>query len=336
MHRMIKKKFINICLVNELFDLEEETIISLNRNMALYKGNDAYLHFIKPYLDTLGSDLWYNYFENKVIPNKKTNIPKLVSLPENKWRYTIIHSNHGMLSKEEIIALRLSDLRLKILVQTGFETNSKWEIPDDGYQRYVSKNSFETFNLLTQTSELISIIGSEKFVRKEPTKIDTRNFQLSLNKVNKIFKDPELVFIKKSLEDFFSLEIIPEESPFRIVSIFSIIELLITTSTKNLGEQSISRQLSNKIGLLYNNFFKNFSIDEYFKGSDSNSIYTIIDKLYSYRSDIAHGNIPKLERELIIIQQNMKNVLPFLNELLINLLIVAIQKPDIIRDLKRC
>ena len=115
------------------------------------------------------------------------------------------------------------------------------------------------------------------------------------------------------------MEIIPQESPFRIVSIFSIIELLITTNPKNVGEQSISRQLSNKIGFLYNNFFQNFSIDEYFKGSDSNSIYTIIDKLYSYRSDIAHGNIPKLEKELIIIQQNMENVLPFLNELLINL-----------------
>ena len=201
---MNKRKFLNISLVNELFDLEEETIIRLNRNMMIYNASDLHLHFIKPFLDTLGSELWWNYFENKVTPNKKTNIPKLVCLAEKKWRYTILHSNNGMLSKEEIIALRLSDLRLNILVQCGFDLNSKGEIPDDEtYQRYVSKNSFETFNLLIQTSDLISNIGSEKFVRKLPDKNDIRNFQQFLNKIKKIFDDNELLFIKKSLEDFF-------------------------------------------------------------------------------------------------------------------------------------
>lgn len=334
---MIKRKFLNICLVNELFDLEEETIISLNKNLMLYRAGEIHLHFIKPYLETIGSELWSNYFENKIIPNKKTLIPKLISLNEKKWRYTILHANHDMLKIEEFIALRLSDLRLKVIIQRGFKLNSKGEIADDeSYETYVSKNSFETFNILTQTSEYYAREGSEKFIRKTPSKNEIRSFQQYLYKIKKIFIDEELIFLRKSLEDFFSLEIIPEESPFRIVSIFSIIELLITTNPKNSGDQSISKQLSNKIGLLYNNYFQNFHLEDYLKGSNSNSIYTIIDKLYSYRSDIAHGNIPRFEKELVIIQQNKENILPFLNELLINILKIAIQKPNLIKDLKRC
>lgn len=329
--------FLNICLVNELFDLDEETIISLNKNLMLYKASELHLHFFKPYLETLGSELWYNYFENQIIPNKKTLIPKLINLSEKDWRYTIIHANHDMLKIEEFIALRLSDLRLKVIIQRGFELNSKGEIPEDeNYQTYISKNSFETYNILTQTCEYYSKEGTERFIRKIPTKSEIKNFQLYLSRIKKIFNDSELIFIRKSLEDFFSLEIIPEESPFRIVSIFSIIELLITTNPKNIGDQSISKQLSNKIGFLYNNFFKNFKLESYMKGSDSNNIYTIIDKLYTYRSDIAHGNIPKLEKDLVIVQQNKENILPFLNELLINILKIAVQKPNLIKDLKRC
>lgn len=334
---MNKRKFLNICLVNELFDLDEETIIPLNKNLMLYKASDSHLHYIKPYLEIIGNALWSNYFENKIIPNNETLIPKLINLDEKKWRYTILHANHDMLKIEEFIALRLSDLRLKILVQRGFELNSKGEIPeDDNYNTYVSKNSFETFNILVQTSEHYRREGSEKFIRKIPTKSEIKSFQQYLNKIKKIINDEELIFIRKSLEDFFSLEIIPEESPFRIVSIFSIIELLITTNPKNSGDQSISKQLSNKIGLLYNNYFQNFHLENYLKGSDSNSIYTIIDKLYTYRSDIAHGNIPKFEKDLVIIQQNKENILSFLNELLNNILKIAIQKPNLVKDLKRC
>lgn len=251
---MIKRKFLNICLVNELFDLEEETIISLNKNLMLYRAGEIHLHFIKPYLETIGSELWSNYFENKIIPNKKTLIPKIISLNEKKWRYTILHANDDMLKIEEFIALRLSDLRLKVIIQRGFKLNSKGEIADDeSYETYVSKNSFETFNILTQTSEYYTREGSEKFIRTLPSKNEIRSFQQYLYKIKKIFIDDELIFLRKSLEDFFSLEIIPEESPFRIVSIFSIIEVLITTNPKNSGDQSISKQLSNKIGLLYNN-----------------------------------------------------------------------------------
>lgn len=334
---MAGKKILTLALLNELFDLEDDEIISLDRNLFIYKAYEDLLSELKPYLETIDSKLWYNYFENEIVGNKMTMSPSLTRLPEDKWRYCILQSNHDLLSIEQLVALRLSDLRMNVLVQRGFDVNSKGEYLDtDDSRSYVSKNTFETFNILTQTSNYYSRNGTASYVREPPDSRQIKNYQLFLRKIKVVYSDDNLNLIKKGLDDFLDLEVIPTESPFKIVSVFSIIELLLTTNPKNSGDPSIGKQLSNKIGLLYNNYFTDFKLEDYFKGSDTNTINTIIDKLYSYRSDIAHGNIPKFEKDLKILQDNFENILPFLNELLINILRFGIINPSIVIDLKKC
>lgn len=123
-------------------------------------------------------------------------------------------------------------------------------------------------------------------------------------------------------------------NPFRVLSYFSILELLITNAPKNAGDDSLNKQLSNKTKFLVNNYLKEVDFRAYFKGSDSNTIETVMRKLYTYRSDIAHGNVSDFEKDLKIIRKDNSHIQAFLDELTREVIRLGIQKPSLLSDLK--
>ena len=54
-----------------------------------------------------------------------------------------------------------------------------------------------------------------------------------------------------------------------------------------------------------------------------------------YRSDIAHGNIVDFEKKYKILKST-ENVNSFLSEIIKNVILLAIEKPEFLSDLKKC
>jgi len=334
-------KYLTVCLVNEIYDLKETDFVDINENISLRKASEVDLDLLKGHIELFQEsfyNLWTNYFENEItLSNDKLN-PKTNKLEKEKHRYTILQYDKFPLSDQELISLKLSDLNLNILIQKGFELtdNKEMELKEDG-ETIFKRDFLTSYNSLIDTQNKFNLYGSKKYLRKKPTKSVLVNYNKTLEQVTSIYNsEGDFGIIIKALEDYIELDRISNESPFKLVNYFSLIESLITHNPKSEYGNSISKQLSNKIEFLYNNFLKDFDFKDYFKGPDSNTINTIINLLYNYRSDIAHGNIPKFHKELKIVQQNIDNVLPFMEALLRQILKYSISKPSLILDLKRC
>lgn len=335
------KKFLTICLINEIFSLNDNDEIFLSNNMSIHKAAVIELEILKEHIELFQenfNNFWDNYFENEINSTGDILNSKIEVLKPKKWRYTILMHDKYQLTIQDLISLKLSDLNINILIQKGWELDSESTstIAIDG-DIVVTRDWFTSFNLLIDTKNKFTRYGSKKYLRKKPTNSIITNFDNTLLQIEEIFKEEnQNEIIKKALIDYSELHTISDQSPFKLVSYFSIIESLITHNPRSEYGNSISKQLSNKIEFLYNNFFIGFDFKDYFKGPDSDTINTIIYKLYNYRSDVAHGNIPKFNKDLKIIAQNLENVLPFMGNLLRQVLKISISKPSLIIDLKKC
>ena len=155
--------------------------------------------------------------------------------------------------------------------------------------------------------------------------------------MNSAFDKLKFPLISKALVDFVDIKDISERSSFKVLSYFSVLELLLTTyRPRSSNDSSLSSQLRNKISLLNNQFKNKIDIKAYFKGSDTNTLETIIEKLYQYRNDIAHGNLSDFEKDLRILKNQKQMIIPFLHDLLKRILMFSLEQPQLISDLKAC
>lgn len=159
-----------------------------------------------------------------------------------------------------------------------------------------------------------------------------------LESIGKLFNTyqelpPEYVFVKKALSSFADIRRVPEISELVIVGLFSIIESLITHAPR-LSEtlDSINHQITNKIILLRKRYSRTILPSQYFLHATEESIWK---KLYGYRSAVAHGTPVSFESDYQVLKDR-ESVVRFLRDNLKELLLVAIQEPAFILDLRKC
>jgi len=126
----------------------------------------------------------------------------------------------------------------------------------------------------------------------------------------------------------------PIYEDLRIIGKFAIIEALLT-SRKSIQMNSINFQLQNKIALLNNRFSKPVEFSKYCKLTADLPIQTIIEKLYSYRSCIAHGNEPDFKDKLQILVNSLQADY-CVDEICRKVLMQTILEPNLIADLRNC
>ena len=76
-------------------------------------------------------------------------------------------------------------------------------------------------------------------------------------------------------------------------------------------------------------------VSDYFKGPDTLTLPKVLEKIYKYRSSIAHGEKADFEKELKILKGNENNILEFIHIITKKSLIQALVNPIMIDDLKR-
>lgn len=145
------------------------------------------------------------------------------------------------------------------------------------------------------------------------------------------------IAIKKTLTDFISLKEISIESSFRFLCYFSILESLLThNKQRSASNTTVAFQLQTKLNLLNNRFENPIDYRSYFKVPDTVNFELIIEKLYHYRSNIAHGNASDFDKDLFILKGKVGAALKFVHEVTRNVILLALKDPDLVKDLKNC
>lgn len=131
-----------------------------------------------------------------------------------------------------------------------------------------------------------------------------------------------------------SLSFIAKNSPFQVIGLFSIIEILITHNPKleDRGD-SITHQMQAKIPLLSKRFQTPLDYSWFFGDAGVKKVWQ---GLYGYRSAVAHGGTPDFQSRDLKILKNSHNADSFLREVVKALLRQALKEPQLYKDLQSC
>lgn len=140
-------------------------------------------------------------------------------------------------------------------------------------------------------------------------------------------------FIERAIKNLYSLKVVSKRSDLRVVGYFSTIEALITHQPRlHESLDSLTHQVKNKMILLKKRFRRKIAETEYFLAASDDKIWS---KLYSYRSCIAHGGEPDFQNSFHILVSG-KNVHSFLHETVKELIVLGLQDPTFLADLRNC
>ena len=316
--------------IGDLVETDDQLPINLFEDYYLKKASvnqqKVIKKFVESYTDILAFKI--NKYESCFKINNNNGYD-IFPLEEVEWKYFVIEHSNKQAKQELQQIFSLSSLDLTILFEAVFTEENVYSdssVPGLIQSQLLILNYFH--DSLFQNLHLPEI----KRITKQSLE-EIRKINLLLSQLDKT----KFTFIEKALNDFVSIKDISIRSPFKVLSCFSILELLLTTfRVRTSSDSSISSQLQKKINLLNNLFENKIDIQSYFRGSDTNTIETVIDKLYQYRNDIAHGNSSDFEKDLCIFKQQQNNILPFLYDLIRQVLITSLQRPQLISDLKEC
>ncbi|HJV00347.1 MAG TPA: hypothetical protein VJ752_07365 [Burkholderiaceae bacterium] len=118
---------------------------------------------------------------------------------------------------------------------------------------------------------------------------------------------------------------------FEVLGLFAIIESLITHKPIDKGD-SINHQITTKVALLSRRFDQPIPYDVYFGNTSPKKVW---DKLYGYRSAVAHGSILTFEGEFKILR-NASHANEFLRKVTHSLLRNSLNEHELYEDIRAC
>ena len=324
--------------IGDIIKTKINTPISIIHGYQLKKANHVQIQLIKQLLnsffDTAYNILFnLNSYECEFIP-LKDKFNKINYLKnETDWNYWVIEIDIPIdeyEKKDDEIrdnistidkSFLLSELNIQLLWGFLHYSINKNSIYLDSFRSY-------DYRLLNFYKEQGPFIKTKKIINSTTLK----EIQALISRINKISKFEENSQIIKSLNDFTKIFEISKKSPFRIIGLFSILEHLITTNPL-FSDKSINKQLQSKLNLLNNRFKNKIDIKQHFKVHPEISFEKIIEKLYTYRSDIAHGNNVDFEDKLKELNNHDK-VQSFLTVLVKECIKQLLIEPKLINDLR--
>lgn len=161
---------------------------------------------------------------------------------------------------------------------------------------------------------------------------------IELNKIKlyyeKIISSSSEHFAEDSLKMYFESSILFLSSHLLTLSLFAIIESLITHKPRSAETlDSINHQIKNKIILLSKRFDLPIDHKIYF---DEMNFLKSLNLLYALRSDIAHGQSYTFSSGAYQILKSLENVNRFLDEVVREIIKLAIDDTELIKDIKAC
>ena len=316
--------------IGDLIKLENSIPVKIFDNFYIKPANEDQIKVIKGIIDNHinTTNLKINKYETSYTKNKSGGY-SVGDLNKEDWKYFIVESTQVQAKKSLVLIFSLLSVDLSLLFEAIlFSYDKKTKLPLYGSFQF----QLRTVNYFHDSQRKTGVVPEVKFITKSLVQ-EIKDIEKKLSK----FNSEEFPFIQKALNDFISIKDISANSPFKILSCFAILELLLTTyKQRTSNDNSISNQLRKKINLVNNQLDDKIDFKKYFKGSNTNTLETIIEKLYQFRNDIAHGNLSDFESELRILKNQGENILYFLIDILKKILIFSLENPQLVKDLKEC
>ncbi|MGG0284274.1 hypothetical protein ABEY41_03925 [Peribacillus butanolivorans] len=267
----------------------------------LKKANKQQVHMIKKDLFSTGNENFYLMnFES---------VGNTISPYYEDWNYWIVELEHNERSSNIKLALLLSTINLFSL----FEKLGK-----NGMSNHT--NGFHNFIADHTVRDNVKEISQADGIEIQEIYRLLQNFDKERDRYT---------YINKALSDYRNLQDIPRDSPFYILAMFAILEALLVHKSQSVP---IGHQLRSKLSLLNNRFEHPIDFFEIFGNV---SFKKVIDTLYKYRSDVAHGDFSDFNGELQLLVDS-DNVSKIIHRILKATLKQAIKEPQLIEDLKNC
>ncbi|MBL4587336.1 MAG: hypothetical protein JKX84_09820 [Flavobacteriales bacterium] len=253
-----------------------------------------------------------------------SHVGNFASIAKRKWTHWLVECDGLQQNRDMETALLLSKVHALVLARFEYAPEFGFNSPTPIWQGLRMANF-----LHSNIARKMPVLRFDRFAVQEVNEIH----QLLAHFDKEVFP-----FISKAIGDFLYSTDISETSPFRLLSYFTIIEQLLTTDNSRRKDfKSLRSQIKTKVNLVNNQLSEPIVPSDYLKVPNTDTIETLVDKLYTYRNDIAHGNRPDFEGKLSVIKRNDREaVLVFVRVITQTILKYALKKPELVRDLKAC
>jgi len=239
-----------------------------------------------------------------------------LNLARDEYKYWVIEHDRNQIPNEHISIFALLNKSIYPIYsfqQQGQTTNYSCSMPGFSYSRIqeFSHNFWPTefeqtdIKLLNQLFEAFDNLNAERHN-----------------------------FIINAIEDYRTLFHIPFHSNLKTIGYMSLIEKIIT-SRKSLQINSINFQLQNKLNLINNRSDNRIDLLSRTNPTDKTNSQKVIELLYSYRSNIAHGEISDFDDKLQILGDEFE-ANSLIKDLCKMTIIQSIFEPDLLIDLRTC
>jgi hypothetical protein len=280
------------------------------------------VHYLKNFSPSIGiTDL----YEHETNDFKYSEFPLNLSystsgkLDESNWNYYLITAENNFefdrLSKAGFLSSKSISLDLTLfnIGGIGGSASSIFNFFNgNDHLNAWGKAEFNKSNILTK--EFIDEI------------VEIYNLITSLNSRFKIVSDV--------IQMYSNIKTISGDSYTGQLQFFTIWEILLAHKAIGAGD-SLTNQLKNKIPLLHNRMDNKINYISYCVGAEHTKEKVIIEKLYSYRSDIVHGNSIDFADKYKMFK-NKENLKGLLYEITKKLILHSLKEPQLILDLKEC
>lgn len=310
--------------LGDLLDLEVGKEITLIDGHVLRRAKTREIGFIREYL-LRHQALWtpgINWYEYEAILGNNNSV-SYKEIVEKPYNYFVIEFEGMKMDRNIGKAILLSVANLRSIF-TGiflpiYQENSL----------NLSDNPLTTVNFLSDHDNC-------KLTRKSISNdviTDIKRLHSVLDEFD--FGNPQFDFVSRALTQFWHLGDVAKHSTLGILAHISILEILLTTNTFGEShENSIRRQLTSKLLDLNPLFDAPINNEDFFKGSDTNTISTYLNKIYLYRNDIAHGNNSDFDGKLQVLKSGRRKIPDFLYEIVKQTLRYALKNPVEIKAIK--
>lgn len=308
----------NFCFIANSINFKGDLPFEIIPDHWFRKATAKEIQRIKKELDT--RNMQHLAYELKFIPKEDKEASwESVPLAPDEWRYYVI-SFRGYNDKIHEIEYSANLLEHDIDIVFTFISHKGMDGFGKIYNPYITSVYF--------ADPMTGFQPEIPLQSRELHEINT-----NYNAIMKLDKD-RYHNIFRAISDFHQTKMITNRSSLKVLSYFSIIECLLTHVPRPLDTiDSLTHQVSSKMSLLSKRFQRNLDYARHFPQLPSPE--KAWNKLYSYRSTIAHGGDANFKGEYSALSSR-DIIHEFLKESLKLLLLYTLREPDFVADLQKC
>ena len=325
--------------IGDIIEPEFKLPFNLTNNIQLKRAEPYQVHIInqrlKLFMD-VANDLMFNVsmYDKQMVKQEEgaTHLKKIADAKE--WRYFVIEFDLSVKNYKEYYPTIDKDINI---IDVSFLISKSQITLLWAFIHFIEldKGSFQVDGVLSNGNRPYNFY-KELFPIHTTFKIITKNeielIQENIKYLNELRKPSPYIFIYNAMIDYVDLFEIAKRLSLKIIGMVAVLESLLCTDDNSHG-RNINKQLQGKLNLV-NNLLKNpIQLKNYFKLPEDTKFKTVIENIYKYRNDIAHGNIVNFEKKLQVLN-NHNNVHQFLNDLIRDILEFSAKHPTLIKDIK--